>query len=260
MDAHQKGGTRAALAQCSFDGEEGTITGRELFVYEEHGPCSLLACLGPTAPDVESATLTGPTGNVEVRLVGGTTPEIGAYLTGAIVIPVKPLAPNATYTAEVALAPYGELPAERHSWTFHTSPANPGGAWPDGSLSSDRTSGRAITGLRVTPNAFAVKTLSQRRARLGAKVTYEDSASGTVAFAVFHLTFGRRSAERCVKIARAQHHHLCWLATRVYSFGHNDRVGQNVLRLTGHALAAGDYRLVAIASPGATAATNFKVG
>jgi len=242
---------------------EGAIAGRELFVYEEHGPCSLLACLGPTAPDVESATLTGPTGNVEVRSVGGTTPEIGAYLTGAIVIPVKPLAPNASYTASVTLAPYGELPAESHRWSFQTGPANPDGAWPDGSPSSARTSRRAITGLRVIANAFAVETLSRRRARLGAEITYEDSASGTVAFTVSRLTLGRRSAERCVKIAHTQQHHLCWLATRVYSFGHNDRVGQNLLRLTGrygrHALAAGDYRLVAIASPGATAATTFEV-
>lgn len=90
---------------------EGTIAGRELFVYEEHGVCSLLACLDPTAPDVESAMLTGPSGPVEVRTVGGNTSEGGGYLTGAIIIPVKPLAANASYTAEVALAPYGELPA-----------------------------------------------------------------------------------------------------------------------------------------------------
>jgi hypothetical protein len=29
---------------------EGTIAGRALFVYEEHGACSLPARLGPTAP------------------------------------------------------------------------------------------------------------------------------------------------------------------------------------------------------------------
>jgi hypothetical protein len=71
--------------------------------------------------------LTGPSGPVEVRTVGGNTSEVGGYLTGAIIIPVKPLEANASYTAEVALAPYGELPAESHRWTFQTGPANPNG-------------------------------------------------------------------------------------------------------------------------------------
>lgn len=93
---------------------EGTIAGGELFVYEEPGECSPLSCAGPTAPNLESATLTGPDGRVDIRTVGGETPEVGPYLSGAIVIPVKPLAPNAMYTAEVALAPYGELPARRY--------------------------------------------------------------------------------------------------------------------------------------------------
>ncbi len=234
---------------------EGTIAGREIFVYEEPGPCSLLSCLGPTAPLVESATLTGPSGPVEVRTVSGNTSEVGGYLTGAIIIPVKPLAANASYTAEVALAPYGELPAESHRWTFQTGPANPNGAWPTKS-SSPRAASRQtarISRLRIAPAAFPTVRRG-RRHTTGALVTYLASAKGTVTFGVNRLTSGIVIGGRCAAAkGRTAHKRRCTRYTRVYSINHNDRPGKNSFRLTGRyghrRLAPGRYQLAAIGSP-----------
>jgi hypothetical protein len=240
---------------------EGTIAGREIFVYEEHGLCSLLSCLGPTAPEVESATLTGPTGPAEVRTVGGDTGEVGGYLTGAIIIPVKPLAANANYTAEVALAPYRELPAEHHRWSFHTGPANPGGAWPTrgGSPHIARYQAARISKLRVTPAAFPV-TRRGRRHATGALASYLDSAEGTVSFVVDRLASGIVAGGHCVAPrARAAHKRRCVRYTRVYSIKHNDRPGRDSFRLTGryghHRLAPGRYQLAAVGSPAKAAFT-----
>jgi uncharacterized protein YkwD len=228
---------------------EGTITGREIFVYEEHGPCSLFSCLSANAPEIESATLTGPTGPVEVRAVGGNTNEVGGYLTGAIMIPVKPLAANATYTAEVTLAPYAELPAEPHRWTFHTGPANPEGR-------STRYRTARISKLRVAPTAFPI-THPGRRHATGALVTYRDSAQGTVSFVVYHLTPGVIIGGRCTAPrAHTAHKRRCTHYTRMYSIKHDDRPGNNSFRLTGryghHRLSPGKYQL-AVASSRATA-------
>ena len=234
---------------------EGTIAGRELFVYEEHGPCSLLACLGSNAPDVESATLTGPSGPVEVRTVSGNTEGVGGYLTGAIVIPVKPLAANASYTAEVALAPYAELPAERHRWSFQTGPANPDGEWPIAGSSPRSTQYLAprISELRVSPAAFPAARRGAHH-RTGALVSYLDSARGSVSFAVYRLTPGIVLGARCAPPrARITHKRRCFHYTHMYSVTHRDQQGKNSFRLTGHyghrRLTPGQYRLAALGSP-----------
>ncbi|HEY5193121.1 MAG TPA: carboxypeptidase-like regulatory domain-containing protein [Solirubrobacteraceae bacterium] len=234
---------------------EGTIAGRELFIYEEPGPCSLFACIGPTAPDVESATLTGPSGPVEVRTISGNTNEVGGYLTGAIIIPVKPLEANASYTAEVALAPYGELPVERHSWTFRTGPANPDGAWPTANSSprSARYLPARISKLRVAPAEFPV-TRRGGRHDSRAFVSYLDAASGSVSFVVYRLTLGIVAGARCeAPRARAAHKRRCFRYARVYSVTRRDRQGKNSFRLTGfyghRRLTQGRYRLAALGSP-----------
>jgi len=211
--------------------KEGTITGRELFVYEEPpSECSALLCAGTKAPSLESATLTGPAGPVEVRTVGGETGEVGSYLTGAIVIPVKPLAPNATYTAEVTLAPNGELPAEQHRWTFRTGPANPSGVWPLWEISPREAlpPRRRISKLRITPRAF---TDGGRYS--GARITYLDSGSGTTSFVVYRSAPGVLVGAQCASAASAAHNRRCSRLSRIYSFSHRDRPGRNSLRLTG---------------------------
>jgi hypothetical protein len=235
---------------------EGTIAGREIFVYEERGACSMLfGCSGAGAPEIESATLTGPTGPVEVRTVGGNTNELGSYLTGAIIIPVKPLAANASYTAEVALAPYGELPAESHRWTFQTGPANPNGEWPTKS-SAPRAASRQtarISRLRIEPAVFPTVRRG-RRHTTEALVTYFDSSKGTVTFVINRLTSGIVIGGRCAAAkGRTAYKRRCTRYTRVYSINHNDRPGKNSFRLTGRyghrRLAPGRYHLVAIGSP-----------
>jgi hypothetical protein len=228
---------------------EGTITGRDLFVYEEPGECSVLSCAGSSAPNLESATLTGPSGRVEVRAVGGETGELGSYLTSAIVIPVKPLAPNASYTAEVTLAANGALPAETHRWSFHTGPANPSGAWPVGHSSAREAlpPRRRISKLKISPEAFA-----DGRRHSGARVTYLDTGSGRTSFVVYRRDPGVLVGSRCASatVARGKR---CTRLSRIYSFSHRDRPGKNSLRLTrryGHRwLAPGKYRLAAVDSP-----------
>ena len=239
---------------------EGKIAGREIFVYEERGECSLLSCLGPNAPEVESATLTGPSGPVEVRWVGGETSEVGPYLTGAILIPVKPLAANATYTAEVTLAAYGELPAEHHHWSFRTGPPNPGGAWPIG-RQTDVRSRRQISRLRVAPAIFTVVGRG-RRGGAGARVSYSDSGDGPASFVVFRIAPGELVGRRCTVERPGAHFKRCFRMSRVYSFTHRDRPGGNSFRLTGRyghrRLAPGKYRLVATDSS-RPATTSFTV-
>ena len=238
---------------------EGKIAGRELFVYEERSECLSLFCTAPNALEVESATLTGPSGPVEVRTVGGNTPEVGSYLTGAILIPVKPLAPNAVYTAEVTLAPYGELPAEHHRWSFRTGPPNPTGAWPIGRQAAEPgLSRRRISKFRVAPATFTVGGRG-RHASAGVRVSYRDSDHGPAMFVVFRIAPGVPVGRRCAAERPAAHSKRCFRLSRVYSFEHRDRRGRNSFRLTGdyghHRLSAGRYRLMAITAEGSATAS-----
>jgi hypothetical protein len=155
---------------------------------------------------------------------------VGSYLTGAIVIPVKPLAPNATYTAEVTLAPNGELPAEQHRWTFRTGPANPSGVWPLWDISPREAlpPRRRISKLRISPRAF---TDGGRYS--GARITYLDSGSGTTSFVVYRSGPGVLVGAQCASAASAAHNRRCSRLSRIYSFSHRDRPGRNSLRLTG---------------------------
>lgn len=120
-------------------GEEVGITGlagRELFVYEEGtGPGYCGGVL-----DIQSASLSSPNGPAEVRWVDQIS-RVGGYLTGGIIIPVKPLEAETVYSATVVLAPLEEdlcsySPSKEpvgqitHSWSFTTGPANPDGHWP----------------------------------------------------------------------------------------------------------------------------------
>ena len=79
---------------------EGTRTGPHLYV--------LSHAEGRSVPVLQTATLTGPDGPVEVRSVTSQSPEVGAYLPpGAILIPARPLRPKTTYRAHVAMSVTG---------------------------------------------------------------------------------------------------------------------------------------------------------
>jgi hypothetical protein len=79
---------------------DGTTTGPYLFVFG----------YGTGRGAITAASLTGPTGPVEVKTVDDTTTgadgDLGAYLpAGGMIIPVSPLVPGATYRASVTFAP-----------------------------------------------------------------------------------------------------------------------------------------------------------
>jgi hypothetical protein len=71
-------------------------------------------------PQLVGATLTGPTGPVEVRTIDNTNQNLAGYLpTGSgMVIPVHALKPNATYTASATLSGGGDTLSK--TWTFTT--------------------------------------------------------------------------------------------------------------------------------------------
>jgi hypothetical protein len=94
---------------------QGTVTGPHLFLLADGPWVATSRIVG-----VESATLTGPAGPVEIRSVTNATPDIGALLPpGAIVIPAKPLLPGTLYQAQVTLRSTAGVQLAR-SWSFRT--------------------------------------------------------------------------------------------------------------------------------------------
>jgi hypothetical protein len=91
------------------------------------GPYLYVFAFGQNARSVEltGASLTGPDGPVEVRTVDDTTSgpkgNLGGYLPpGGMVIPVSPLRPDASYTANVIGMSAGQVLT--WTWSFHTTP------------------------------------------------------------------------------------------------------------------------------------------
>jgi hypothetical protein len=92
----------------------GRATGRELFVY-----LNASGQIGQAQVKVVRASLSQGRHTVDVRWVDNTTRTVGRYLTGAILIPVKPLRGRARYQATVAVQDRaGTL---THSWSFTTA-------------------------------------------------------------------------------------------------------------------------------------------
>ncbi len=100
---------------------QGRTAGRELFVYLNQA-----GQMGQAQVHFLSATLSGPHGLVAIKTVDNTTPTVGPYLSGGIIIPVKPLAPHTTYTARVTLT--NGSGTISHTWSFTTgaNPTRPG--------------------------------------------------------------------------------------------------------------------------------------
>jgi hypothetical protein len=94
----------------------GTVTGPHLYVFAV-GPSA-------TAMRVQRATLTAASGpSVEIRTVDNTTPRLGTFLpSGAILIPVAPLAPATDYVASVSLASTAGVIFDR-TWWLRTAPS-----------------------------------------------------------------------------------------------------------------------------------------
>jgi hypothetical protein len=91
----------------------GRTTGRELFVY-----LNLAHQVGQAPVHVLAARLTTAGHPVALRHVDSTTPTVGRYLAGAILIPVKPLRHLSRYTATVKLQDRSGTLTRR--WSFRT--------------------------------------------------------------------------------------------------------------------------------------------
>ena len=104
----------------------GTITGPYLYILADGPWTQDWVHVRPFSltnqPHVSAASLTGPTGLVEVRTIGSDNSNINGYEPSgtAWVIPAKPLQPLAKYTASVTLTDYtGETLTK--TWTFTTA-------------------------------------------------------------------------------------------------------------------------------------------
>ncbi len=92
---------------------EGTLAGRELFVYLNRA-----GQVGQAQVKFVSASLSTRKEKVKIKTVDNSTPTVGPYLAGGIIIPVKPLTPYTKYTARVTLRDgSGTI---RHTWHFTT--------------------------------------------------------------------------------------------------------------------------------------------
>jgi hypothetical protein len=93
----------------------GRKTGRQLFVYLNRAHQ-----VGQSAVTILSAKMDSSTGRrVNLRWVDTTTKTVGPYLSGAVVIPVRPLAAATKYTVSVRVRDgKGTL---THGWSFTTA-------------------------------------------------------------------------------------------------------------------------------------------
>jgi hypothetical protein len=91
----------------------GARTGPYLIVYSEGG-------WSGWSTSLDGATLRGPGGLVETRIVGRSTPGIGEYIPpgAGFVIPVRPLVAGRTYAATVRFRAGAHV--VRSTWTFRT--------------------------------------------------------------------------------------------------------------------------------------------
>jgi Cysteine-rich secretory protein family len=91
----------------------GATTGFDIMVFAEGIPNLWRA-------RIDSATLVGPGGPVEVKTVDRATPTVGSYLPpgGGLMVPVVPLEAGTTYRASVRFAG-----GSRHTWSFTTAKA-----------------------------------------------------------------------------------------------------------------------------------------
>jgi hypothetical protein len=149
---------------------EGTIAGRELFVYEEAPPLGACGgdCTAPSAAPLTSAALTGPSGPVAIQVV-----DAGGYSPADIIIPVEPLAPDTTYTAAVTLGTAVDdglvpVPSVSHTWSFTTGVSNPDGEWPTSNATTTPKPGRSTSSKprRPTVSHARISGVAKRKPKL----------------------------------------------------------------------------------------------
>jgi hypothetical protein len=92
----------------------GTTAGRELFVYLNRARRR-----GQASVKILSARLRHGRRSVTIRWVDHSTPTLGAYLTGGIIIPVRPMGAGTRYTVSVAVKDGRRR--LRRTWSFTTA-------------------------------------------------------------------------------------------------------------------------------------------
>ncbi len=239
---------------------EGTIAGRELFVYEEQPP-AMGSCGGfcfAQGPSIASASLNGPSGPVVIKWVD------------SIIIPVKPLAAYTTYIATVTLNASASIvpgqpeavPQLTHQWSFTTGAVNTSGVWPGlygntRSGPSDGATGRLAilhatlthTRFRVAKKETAISAGRRTRAPLGTTVRFALSAPASVQITITRATAGVRRGRRCVEQTPRSRRSRARRCMRTVSFGTlkraNEVAGGDTVPFSGrigrHALHPGAY-------------------
>ncbi|MEX1142811.1 MAG: hypothetical protein WD399_07295 [Thermoleophilaceae bacterium] len=160
---------------------EGTRTGPHLYVL----------AAGTGVGEIVSATLSGPGGDVPVRVVDNSTPTVGRYLpAGGVLIPVRPLRSGSRYSVTVELVDETGTILSR-VWSFRT--------YPRGSVNPRLR-------LRVGSRVVRVRSRSGARSRLtvrslpSRRVVYRGAHRGPLARSLrLHLPPGRYRA--CVRQA-----------------------------------------------------------
>jgi hypothetical protein len=238
----------------------GTLTGRELFVYEAGALRPVAGRLHGLGIWIAAASLSSPAGPVPVAWVDSSTSQIGTDLAGAIIIPLKPLASETTYTASVALSGGESIPPVIHRWSFTTGPANPSGHWPSAGPEIPVGGTAAIAPrldlgpLFVRPQRFRASTPARGESggRIEATLSYSDSEAGLTRIDLFRRMPGRTEGSECVAPSRRNRHAAPCLRLRlVASVYHRDKAGQNRVTLRwptgGSGFPAGTYTLQAVA-------------
>jgi hypothetical protein len=154
---------------------QGTTTGPHIYLLP-HGA-------GPG--QIASASVTGPSGPIEIRSVDNTTKGLEGYMPpGGIVIPVAPLAPGTTYAVSATFQPNAGAALSR-TWSFETAAAATSGSSVT-APSSTTITGVALrldnpraAGRSVTFRLLAGQSLVGRRATITMFRVVRSCAGGT---------------------------------------------------------------------------------
>jgi hypothetical protein len=116
-----------------------------------------------------------------------------------------------------------------------------------------------ISALTISPSAFlaaptgaTISAFAATAGKYGATISYHDSQAATTTFTVLRETSGRKQGKSCKKPSKSNKHgKRCTILTAIGSFSHVDVTGADSLqfsgRIKGKKLAAGSYRLQAVA-------------
>jgi hypothetical protein len=175
----------------------GTATGPYLYVLIHGG--------GNSNGRLTAATLTGPDGAVEVRMVDNKTStdkgNLGQYLpSGGIVIPVKPLKPGSSYSASASFTTDGGAALD-HSWNFTTSGTAPTPPPPDGG--SDGGGGGTGTGTDGNGSGTDTSAAACKKAKRELKSARATLKRAKARYKRRHTTSRRRAVKRATKRVRS---------------------------------------------------------